>query len=326
MNMNKELKQNVRLGIFVLAGGILLIFGLYSIGKNKNMFGKSIRVISVFSDVNGLSEGNNVRYSGIDVGTVEKIEIVNDSAIRIEMLISKEVMKFIRKNSVASIGTDGLMGNKLINIAPGTNDAPMIVENDTIFSLKAVNTEEMLRTLDLTNSNIAVISSNLKDITEKVSRSRGTLYTVLTDTILANRVDVSLRNIEFVSNNLVQTSNQLSIFVNDVSQGKGVLGMAVSDTALPNDIRTAVKNIRTGSEEFSRITEEFSATVKEMNSGKGTVTTLLKDTTMAGDLKRSISNMESATQKLDQNLDALKNSFLFRDYFKRLERANEKQK
>jgi len=324
--MNKETQQNVRLGIFVLAGAILLIFGLYSIGKNKNMFGKSVRVFSVFADVNGLTEGNNVRYSGIDVGSVEKIELINDSAVRIEMFIKKDALKFIRKNSVATVGTDGLMGNKLINIAPGTTEAPVVVENDTIYSLKTVNTEEMLRTLDMTNSNIAIVSANLKDITEKVNKSRGTLYTFLTDTVLANRVDLSIKNVQLVSNNLVQTSNRLSIIVSDVNQGKGVLGMVVSDTVLPNDLRAAVKNIREGSEEFSRITSEFSTIVTEINTGKGTVSTLLKDSVMAGDLKKSISNMESATQKLDEDLDALKNSFLFRDYFKRLEKAKEKNK
>jgi phospholipid/cholesterol/gamma-HCH transport system substrate-binding protein len=322
--MNKESTRNIRLGIFVVVGAVLLIFGLYSIGNNKNMFGKTFRLYSYFYDVNGLTAGNNVRYSGIDVGTVDKIEIINDSIVRIEMLIDNSIKKFIRSNSIASVGTDGLMGNKLVNIAPGTVEAPLVNENGEIRSLKTVNTEEMLRTLDLTNNNISIISSNLKEITDNVNKSRGTLYTVLTDTTLAKNVDLTLKNIQFVSNNLVQTSNQLSIIVNDVNRGQGALGFMLKDTTLPGDLRVAVKNIREGSEDFSKISGEVNEIINQINSGKGVVAGLLKDSVMSGDLKTSLSNMESASRKLDDNLEALKHSFLLRGYFRRIEKESKK--
>ena len=151
--MNKEIYRNIRLGVFVIAGAALLIFGLYSIGKSKSMFGKTFILSCEFSDVNGLAVGNNVRYSGIDVGTVDKIEFANDSTIKVDMLIDDNFKKYIRANSIASIGTDGLMGNKLVSIAPGSSDVPLVEDLSVIRSIKIVNTEEMLRTLDNTNNN-----------------------------------------------------------------------------------------------------------------------------------------------------------------------------
>ena len=116
--MNKETNQNIRLGIFVIAGLLLLITGLYFIGSNRNIFGKTFTLYAKFHNVSGLQTGNNVRYSGIDVGTVEKIEIINDTTIRIQMLLKADLKKIIRKNALATLGTDGLMGDKLINIDP----------------------------------------------------------------------------------------------------------------------------------------------------------------------------------------------------------------
>ena len=315
--MNKEGSHNFRLGTFVVLGAVLLIFGLYTIGNNKNMFRKSFRLTSVFYDVSGLTVGNNVRYSGIDVGTVDKIEITSDTTVRIVMLIDNKLRQFIRKNSVASIGTDGLMGNKLINISPGDPSSPLAHDNEFIPSLRTLSTEEMLRTLDVTNKNISIISNNLREITENVNKSRGTLYTVLMDTSLAKKVTLTLGNIQEVSNNLNVTSRQLSGVINDVSHGKGALGAAISDTVLANDLRTAIKKVKEGSERFSTITTDVSTMINTVNSGKGVATTLLKDSAMADDLKKSISNIESATFKLNEDLEALKHNFLLRGYFKK---------
>lgn len=319
--MKNEVTRNIKLGLFVIIGGVCLIFGLYSIGKNKNMFGKTFRLVSVFYDVNGLTVGNNVRYSGIDVGTVEKIEIINDSAVSIEMLIDDKIKKFIRKNSIASIGTDGLMGNKIVNISPGTTADQIVRENDVIQSLRTVNTEEMLRTLELTNNNVASISSDLKEITENVNKSRGTLYKVLMDTTLAENVTFTLKNIHVVSNNLVQTSSQLSGMVNEVNHGNGTISLLLNDTTLPNDLRLAGKKVKEGSEQFSAIANDVKEILNQVNSGNGVANGLLKDSLMAQNLKTSLVNIDQASRKLDDNLEALKHSFLLRRYFKRMEKA-----
>src|ERR1700741_1104116 len=116
--MNKDLTRNIRLGFFVMAGLLLLISSLYMIGSKRNLFNSTIKVNVTFHNVNGLIEGNNVRFNGIDVGTVSKIQIESDTVLHVELVIDKNVSKFISSTSIASIGTDGLMGNKLVNITP----------------------------------------------------------------------------------------------------------------------------------------------------------------------------------------------------------------
>ncbi|MBP6656286.1 MAG: MCE family protein [Bacteroidia bacterium] len=317
--MNKEIYRNIRLGVFVIAGAALLIFGLYSIGKSKSMFGKTFILSCEFSDVNGLAVGNNVRYSGIDVGTVDKIEFANDSTIKVDMLIDDNFKKYIRANSIASIGTDGLMGNKLVSIAPGSSDVPLVENLSVIRSIKIVNTEEMLRTLDNTNNNISTITKNLKEITDNVNRSRGTLYTILMDTMLASDVEKTLRNIQYVSRNLVETSGQLSDITKDANSGKGVFGVMLNDSVLSNDLRQAILNIKNGSEKFSQITNDVTLITDQINNGKGVMNSLLADSLMTKDLRKALSNIESASKKLDEDLEGLKHSIFLRSYFRKKE-------
>src|SRR3989337_310265 len=111
--MSKEFSRNIRLGIFVLAGTAFLIMLLYFIGSKQNLFGSTFRISAQFYSVNGLMPGNNVRFAGIDVGTVERVEIISDSTVSVTMLIEEKVRHYIKKNAVAIVGTDGLMGNKL---------------------------------------------------------------------------------------------------------------------------------------------------------------------------------------------------------------------
>ncbi len=120
--MKTKTINNTKLGLFVLAGVLFLILTLYMIGKNRNLFGSTFTMKAVLSNVNGLVAGNNVRFKGIDVGTVKNITLLNDSSIYVTLTIDNEMKPYIKQNAMASIGTDGLMGNKLVNInsVPGT--------------------------------------------------------------------------------------------------------------------------------------------------------------------------------------------------------------
>jgi phospholipid/cholesterol/gamma-HCH transport system substrate-binding protein len=322
--MNKEIIRNTRLGVFVISGAILLIFGLYSIGRNKNLFGKSFQLISIFRDVNGLTAGNNVRYSGIDIGTIKEIEIINDSSIKVEMLIDEKVKGFISKNSIASVGTDGLMGNKIVNITPGTPASTAVTNNDTIETLVTVNTEEMLRTLDKTNTNISLVSNNLREITESVTNSRGVLYKILMDTVLAKNIDLTFYSLKTVSNNLESTTDYLSTIAGNAKNGKGTLGMLVSDTCFSSELMSAINQVKEGAKKFNEFTSELNVSVNKINSGNGIISGLINDSLLNKDFSETIINMHTATVKLNEDLDGLKHSFLLRGYFKRIEKEKKK--
>ncbi len=318
--MNKELIKNIRLGFFVITGTVLLIMALYFIGSNSNLFSKTFKLYATFENVNGLKEGNNVRYAGIDVGTIKKIEIINDTAIRVEMLVEADLKKVIRKNSTVSIGTDGLMGNKLLNIAPGTPDIDLVQEGDTLISMASINTDEMLRTLDKTNQNILVISANLKEITQNITDSRGTLYTVLMDTTIALQLKHTLGNIDVVSNNILQISADLNDVVSDAKNGNGLLGTLIKDTVMADDLSKAVKEVRTAGEQINSSAGELKVILNKVNTGDGTLSTLINDTASANSLKRSLVNIDASAKKLPALMEALKHNFLFKAYFKKQEK------
>src|SRR5690349_3412806 len=134
--MKNKTLDNTKLGLFVLLGLAFLIFSLYMIGRNRNMFGSTFTLKANFHNTNGLLVGNNVRYSGIDVGTVTRIRIVSDTSVLVTMIIDKSVKRFIKQNSIATIGTEGLMGNKLININGQSDKANPVEDGSMIETLR----------------------------------------------------------------------------------------------------------------------------------------------------------------------------------------------
>ncbi|HNA33908.1 MAG TPA: MlaD family protein, partial [Flavobacteriales bacterium] len=150
-----------RLGVFLLAGTLVLAVGLYLLGSKRNLFSRTIAVQAYFQHVGGLRPGNNVRYMGINVGTVERIELTGDTAVRVVLAIRNDARAHIRANAVASVGTDGLMGNRLVNLAPGDGTGGELKEGTVLPSSVPLDTELMLRTLDRTNENLATITEEV---------------------------------------------------------------------------------------------------------------------------------------------------------------------
>src|ERR1017187_5435603 len=190
--------NKVKLGFFVLLGVTFLILGLYYIGSQRNIFHASIKVNAVFNDVNGLVPGNNVRFNGINVGVVSKLSIISDTSVKVDFTIDKNVSKYIYKSALVSIGSDGLLGNKLINIIC-KNDGGQIEEGDALGIKSSVDMENELRTLSATNSNLKDISENLKSVSERLNKSNS-LWNLLADTMLAQNIKSSIVNIRMVTN------------------------------------------------------------------------------------------------------------------------------
>ena len=318
--MDKETSHRIRLGIFIISGLILLIVGLYLIGSNRNIFGRNITLYTTFYNISGLQVGNNVRFSGIDVGTVKKLEIVNDTTVKVTMQMDENLTRFIRINSVASIGTDGLMGNKLINIDPGTQDAQQIADGTTIPSSKGVDTEQMLRTLNQTNQNVSMISEDLRILTGNINKSRGTLYTVLMDTTLAYSLKHTLTNIEVISSNLGNFTSELSAVVKGVQDGQGTLGGLLNDSSsISKSFKNSLVQIEESSKNLNSITLELKTAKDKINSGQGPAGVLANDQVAAEHLKRTLANLDSSSANFNENMKALQGNFLFRKYFRKKE-------
>jgi len=104
--MANQRMNNIVLGIFVISGAVVLVFALYMIGRNQSFFGSNYLVKTRFRNVSGLMPGNNVRFSGIQCGTVKSINIINDTTIEVALLINSQTSKYSRTNAQVSIGND----------------------------------------------------------------------------------------------------------------------------------------------------------------------------------------------------------------------------
>ncbi len=315
--MNKQQQNTVKLGILVIVSAFILILALYFVGSKKNLFGDNFRLFCLFENINGLQKGNNVRFSGINIGTVESIEIKNDTTILVMLLIDEKVRGVIKSNCLASIGTDGLMGNKLVNLDPANIKGMPLNDNDTLHSLKTVNTEEMMRTLEFTNQNIALVSANLKNITENIDKSRGTLYTVLMDTSLATGFKSTISNIENVTVKLNQITNNVAALTNNLNNNKGLLNTLINDTAMAGDVRQSVDKLHSTTESIQKAAVSLDETLNKINKGDGTISKLLNDSATSEQVEQSIINFNTTLIKLNEDLEGLKHSFLLRRYFKK---------
>jgi len=318
--MSKKKLDNIKLGLFVLAGSLFLIFSLYMIGKNRNLFGSTFTISASFKNVNGLMPGNNVRFSGIDVGTVKSISLESDTSVLVVMIIDKKLIKYIKKNSIAAVGTDGLMGNKLVNITGQQAEAVPVEDGDKIMSLVPIETDEMLRTLDVTNDNIAVITSDLKKITQKINNS-ASLWSLLSDTLIALDIKQTVLNIKSASSNAAIAGKEFVDMTRRVKSGDGLAGTLISDTVLSYKLEKSLDDIQRASNEAAILATDLKEIVTEMKTGKGTAGALLSDSMMVEKLNQTLKNVEEGTSKFNENMEAMRHHFLFRGYFKEQEKA-----
>src|ERR1041385_228385 len=181
--MEKKKGNQIKLGVFVSVTIALFIVGIYFIGQRQKLFSSTFHVSGIFEDISGLQVGNNVRFSGINVGIIEDIEQITDSTVRVDMQIVEHSRQFIKKNAIAVIGSDGLMGSKIIMIIPGTAGKQELADNDVIGTARQVNMDEILLKLKVTTDNVANITGDLSIIMENVREGRGTIGMLLMDSI-----------------------------------------------------------------------------------------------------------------------------------------------
>lgn len=194
--MKKESINKIKLGIFVSIGIMLLLGGVYFIGETKKMFSSTFRISALFKDVKGLQVGNNVRFAGINVGTIDDIEIITDTIVKVDMIVDVKTQKFIKKDSKAIVGSDGLMGNKILIISPGTSGKGQIKNNDRIGTIVPISTDDILLKLKITADNSALITGDMAAIMGNIRSGRGTIGKLFMDTVFAENLDKSIINIK----------------------------------------------------------------------------------------------------------------------------------
>jgi phospholipid/cholesterol/gamma-HCH transport system substrate-binding protein len=195
-------KFKIWLGLFIAGGLALFVIAIFIIGKQKNLFNPVFKLTTTFYNVSGLQVGNNIRFSGINVGTVDNIKIINDSTVRVDMLIKKEVQRFIKTDCEAGIGSAGLIGDRLLVITQGSNEAPVVKDGQRIGSKEPVETDAIMASLRVTAANAEIVSDQLAEIMVKVNSGKGTIGRLIQDTAIAENLSQTMMNIKKSSKGL----------------------------------------------------------------------------------------------------------------------------
>ena len=242
--MQKESGFTWKLGMFVIIGLILFIATIYLVGRQKNLFGSTFRLNAQFKTVSGLKVGNNVRFAGITVGTVDEITLITDTSVEVHLLIKKDVQKFIKSDASVGIGSDGLMGDKVITITPGTFTKSPVKDNDMILSRKAIEMEDVMSSVKTSVDNAGIITAQLAQFSYKMNNGNGALSKLMTDQEFSQNIKNTLVHLQ-------TSSSEFAKFTAKMNNGKGALSKMVSDEKFGKTLDSTMANLQAGTKGLS---------------------------------------------------------------------------
>ncbi len=319
--MRGENKRSVIVGIFVFLGIAILVAGVLTLGGQQKKFVKTIQLKAVFDDIGGLQTGNNIWFSGVKIGTVRKINFYGDSQVEIEMNVEKEVVDFIRKDSKATISSDGLIGNKIIVIYGGTTLAPAVQDGDRLESVMPLDTDKMMETLQVNNENLVEITNDLKVLTSKLAAGEGIVGAVMTDSLLAESFRSIISNLNRASINSNRMLTDLNTFTAKMNQKGNLFNDLATDTVMVGDMKETMKSLKATAANSEEVSQKLEVIAEKFNSKDNTMGMLLNDPEFAANLKSTMENTDSATYNLNEGMKALEYTWPFNKGFKRQAKA-----
>jgi phospholipid/cholesterol/gamma-HCH transport system substrate-binding protein len=330
--MKRETINTVRLGLFVLTGSILLIIGISFIGSRQNLFGSTFTISTIFKNAGGLQPGNNVRYAGINVGTVADIVIVTDSTLRLDLKLVSRVQPFIKKNAIATLSVDGIVGSAIVNIRPGFGDAPSVEDGDIIPAETLPGTIDLISTLGSTNDNISLFVLDLLTISGRMKEGPGTISDLLQDSLMANDLKNTIRNLENTSRITVEMMSRLNHTISQMEQHQGLINQLIYDTTIMSNVRhlseeldqtlvnkldTIIQKLNTSGDHLTNATQRLDNMMEDIQGGEGVVHDLIYNQENAQSLQSTLKNIEEGTALFKEDMKALQENFLFRRYFRK---------
>jgi len=293
---------NAKLGIFIFLGSTLLVILIFLLGNKDQLFASTFTIKAYFQNTEGLRNGASVRFGGIDVGAVKSVQIVNDTTGRVEvaMRIKDEIRRFIKKDSRASIETEGLVGNKVVMITMGSDQADVVADNGIILSKEPLSFADIIQETQGIMAYTKDMTKNLAEIVSKINKGEGTMGKILNDDKLYNAA----------TNLTISADESMTSLTGDMKEVIGLfdeLGVGVKDVvANVNSIVTRIDTVLQG-----------------VSEGKGLLGSLVSDKGKEGrSLNKILENLivvsedaRTSASRLAENMEALKHNWLFKSYF-----------
>ena len=199
------MSKTLRLGAFVVAALAIFSAGIFWIGSHRFLFNSTYVLYADFQNVAGLGDGANVQVGGIHEGTVRRILLPGrpDQKVRVEMNLKGATRQVIKKDSVAAIRTEGLVGDQYVEIAFGSPGAPGVKSGDTIASEPPLEISDMMKktnaildSLQGAVQNVNQATGNLDAISSKVNEGKGSLGGLINDRSVYQHVNQAATNLQ----------------------------------------------------------------------------------------------------------------------------------
>lgn len=313
----KSDRKNAKLGFFVLIGLILFLVAVFFIGSERNMFSSTFELHTRFKDVNGLQKGNNVWLSGVKIGTVRRVDIVNDSLVGVTLRIKEENRPYINQDATAFIGSDGLVGNVIVIIEPGQSRQP-VEEGGMIASGAKTSTQDIMNTLERTGQNVLSVTEDLQAIAQQINSGEGTLGRLISSPELATNLEQAVANLETTGARTARVTGEINQMVAELRNNEdGPVYTLLNDTAFSTTYDSLLSNVRITSENAAQVSRELERLTEKMNNNQNALDVLLADTTFANDLQKTLNNAAEGTENINESVEALQRHWLFGGVFRK---------
>lgn len=312
-----ERKRSIIVGLFTFIGLIILVAGILVLGTQQNKFSKNLLVTTYFNDVKGLKVGNNVWFSGVKVGIIKEITFVDVEHVRVSMNIEEKSSKFIRKDVVATLGSDGLIGNAIISLVGGTDTQPQIEDGDEVKSGAAGGMDAMLATLQVNNENLVEITKNFAALSKNLLEGKGAVGAMMTDDQIAKDLRQAVSSLNGTMQEANQAVGNLAVLSEKLNSEQGLIHDLTTDTAVFASLRESAAQLQGVTQTASALMSNLNQTTERLNDKDNAIGVLTNDPAAAEEIRQILRNLNTSTEKLDENMEALQSNFLLRGFFKK---------
>ncbi|MFA9390169.1 MAG: MlaD family protein [Prolixibacteraceae bacterium] len=241
-------KFKIRLGLFIIGGVVLFLLTLFILGKQKNLFNPVFKLTADFHNISGLEVGCNIRFAGINVGTVDNIAFLNDSTVQIDLMVNKSVQQFIKEDCQATIGSSGIIGDRVVVLTQGGSNSKVAKHGQHIESNEPIETDAIMASIQKSAGSVEIITDQLAGILIKVNSGQGTLGRLINDVTIAQDLSESTVNLK-------NSSKQISEILGQINSGHGTLGKVIRDSSIANDLAQTMQNMKYSSQGLDEILE-----------------------------------------------------------------------